>query len=432
MTRYSSHIFPQWAGNLTIYEVNLRQYTPGGTLKEFREHLPRLKELGVGIIWFMPVQPIGIRNRKGSLGSNYSIRDYCAIDESYGSMEEFRDTVKEIHSMGMFVILDWVANHTAWDHRWVSEHPDYYRRNESGEVFPPFPEWSDVVGLDYSNASLREAMIEAMQFWLRTTGIDGFRCDMAHLVPTFFWEQAKPELERTRPGLYMLAETDQYDLLNQAFHSSYDWKVFHAMNELAQGKISLHDLTLTIEEQLKGYPQQASLMRFISNHDENSWQGSELERLAYYLEPLAVLYFTLPGIPLIYSGQEAGNYRRLSFFDKDCIEWKQDKMSVLYRQLSELRKRNSALWSAMPESTFRFLAGSDTRQVMAFERVNGEQGVLVVLNLGFDTVRFTLEGTPSFGEYSDVFNGMMEVRIGAQPCFEMAPFSYRLFSHQNV
>jgi len=345
MLKKATNLFPDWAKSLTVYEVNLRQYTHEGTILEFRQHLPRLKELGIGILWFMPIQPIGIINRKGSLGSYYSIRDYCSIDPAFGTMEEFRELVDEIHNLGMYVILDWVANHTAWDHLWVNEHPGFHHRNEAGEVFPPFPDWSDVIGLDYTNPGMRKAMIDSMKFWLKNTGIDGFRCDMAHLVVTDFWEQARPALEKTRPGLYMLAETDHYDLLNKAFHSSYDWKVFHAMNEVAQGKISVHDLAHTIEDQLAWLPGQSSLLRFISNHDENSWQGSEIERLAYFLEPMAVLYFTLPGIPLVYSGQEAGNYRRLSFFEKDLIDWKDDKMFALYQKLIQLRKDHQALWS---------------------------------------------------------------------------------------
>jgi len=183
--------FPEWAANQIVYEVNLRQFTPGGTIKEFREHLPRLRELGVGIFWFMPLQPIGLKNRKGTLGSYYSIRNYCDLDPAYGTLDEFMDLVNEIHTMGMYVILDWVANHTAWDHHWVNEHPEFYRRNEAGEVHPPFPEWEDVIGLDYTNPGLHEKMIGCMKFWLEKAGIDGFRCDMAHLVPTSFWNEAR-------------------------------------------------------------------------------------------------------------------------------------------------------------------------------------------------------------------------------------------------
>ena len=425
MSRSRANTFPEWARSLTVYEVNLRQYTQGGTIREFRQHLPRLKELGIGILWFMPIQPIGFVNRKGSLGSYYSIRDYCSIDPAFGTIDEFREMVEEIHDQGMFVLLDWVANHTAWDHHWVNEHPGFYRRNEAGDVYPPFPDWSDVVGLDYSNPEMRKAMINSMKFWQTNTGIDGFRCDMAHLVVTDFWEQARPELEKARPGLYMLAETDHHDLLNKAFHSSYDWKVFHAMNEVAQAKITVNDLAHTIEEQLAWYPMQSSLLRFISNHDENSWQGSEIERLAYFLEPMAVLYFTLPGIPLIYSGQEAGNYRRLSFFEKDLIDWREDKMFAFYQRLIRLRKEHSALWSGADGWGYRQLE-SNAPSVLAFERKVDEKAVLVILNLGFDQVRIHLAGDFSGKTYTDLFNQPIAVKIGSDPCFELPPFGYRI------
>ncbi len=419
--------FPEWARNLTLYEVNLRQYTPEGSIRAFRAHLPRLKELGVGIFWFMPVQPVGLKNRKGSLGSYYSIRDYCAVDAAFGTIGEFRELVDEIHSMGMYVLLDWVANHTAWDHHWVTGHPDYYRRNEAGEVFPPFPDWADVVGLDYSKPELRSAMIGCMKFWLSTAGIDGFRCDMAHLVVTDFWEEARAELQSLKPEIYMLAETDHYDLLEKAFHSSYDWRVFHAINEVAQGKITVQELSGTIQEQLEWYPPQASLMRFISNHDENSWQGSEIERLTFSLEAMTVLYFTLPGIPLIYSGQESGNYRRLSFFDKDCIDWKEDKMRGLFTRLAGLRSSNPALWSAGGGSGYRSLNSDSPEKVLSFLRSGGNNQVLVLLNLGYETVKFTLKQDFSPDPWTDLFNPGMKVIIAENPCFELPAWGYRVF-----
>lgn len=419
--------FPSWAKSLTIYEVNLRQYTESGSIREFRQHLGRLKDMGVGILWFMPIQPTGMINRKGSLGSYYSIRDYCAVDPAFGTVEEFRLLVKEIHSMGMFVVLDWVANHTAWDHYWVDTEPAFYRRNEAGEVYPPFPDWADVIGLDYTNPELRATMIQSMKFWLESTGIDGFRCDMAHLVVTDFWEEARIALENTRPDLYMLAETDHYDLLKEAFHSSYDWKVFHALNEAAQGKISIRALADTIQEQLNWYPSNASLMRFISNHDENSWQGSELERLAYFLEPMAVMYFTLPGIPLIYSGQEAGNYRRLAFFDKDLIEWKEDKMKPLYTKLAKLRSSNAALWSAGKGFGYRELQLIGSDRVLAFERSAGKSRVLVILNLSYESSRISITDPLPSSEFIDLFSGGIKVKFGADPCFELEPFGYKVF-----
>jgi glycosidase len=254
----------------------------------------------------MPVQPIGIKERKGNLGSYYSISDYKAVDPVYGSMEEFIALVEKIHSMGMYVILDWVANHTAWDNILTVDHPEYYVLDENGNFKPPFKEWADVIKLDYNKRELREYMVNCMKFWVETTGIDGFRCDMANLVPTDFWQYAHKELFKVKP-LFMLAEAEQQELLYGAFDAIYNWNLFHTFDHIAKGEKSVWDLTSMIDKEIFQFPEHAYQMMFISNHDENSWNGSELERLGHGLEAFAVLYFTLTGIPLIYSGQEAGN-----------------------------------------------------------------------------------------------------------------------------
>ena len=416
------YIFPEWARNQVVYEVNLRQYTPGGTIREFRQHLPRLKKLGAGILWFMPLQPIGIKNRKGTLGSYYSIRNYCQIDPAYGTMEEFIDMVSEIHALGMYVILDWVANHTAWDHHWVDEFPAFYRRNEAGEVHPPFPEWEDVVGLDYTNPDLRLAMIEAMKFWIQKTNIDGFRCDMAMLVPTDFWNQARKELEAVK-HVFMLAEADQRDLTEEAFDVLYNWNLMHVWNDIAAGKYTADEIRWRIPSEITDFPAGADNLMFISNHDENSWNGSEIERLHFALEAFAVLIFTLPGMPLIYSGMEAGNYRRLSFFDKDCIEWKDDKMALLYRKLAQLRMHNPALRSLQPKSDFRLLSTTRDEQVFGFTRQSDGKGIVVMLNLSKVNVEFSLAGDGYQGAYTDLKSGM-KITLGETPCFSLPAWGY--------
>ncbi len=420
-----ANLFPEHLAGLTLYEVNIRQFTPSGTFKAFREHLPRLKELGIGIIWLMPVQPIGLKKRKGTLGSYYSIRDYCAVNEEFGTLQEFKELVSEIHAQGMYVLLDWVANHTSWDNRWVGEHPGYYRQNERGDVFPPFPDWEDVIGLDYSNPDTCRAMIDAMLFWLKETAIDGFRCDMAHLVPTYFWEQARVELEKQNPDLFMLAETDQYDLLDHVFQALYDWKLFHAMNEVAHHKISLYDFQNQLKNQLDHFPKTAALMRFISNHDENSWQGSELERLAYALEPFAVLYFMLPGIPLIYSGQEAGNYKRLRFFDKDEIDWKPDKMFPLYQKLIELKKTNPALWSSLYGGTCQTEVLENGKSFLVY-RNRDAHSVLSICNFSGEKLKISINNPLYYGDWENILSGERE-RIFGNSSFEIAPYRFVVF-----
>jgi len=422
--------FPQWARNQVVYEVNLRQYTPGGTIKEFREHLPRLKKLGVGILWFMPVQPVGIKNRKGTLGSYYSIRNYCEVDAAYGSIDEFVDLVAEIHSMGMFVILDWVANHTAWDHHWVNEFPAFYRRNEAGEVHAPFPEWEDVIGLDYSNQNLRKEMITSMEFWLKKADIDGFRCDMAMLVPTDFWNQARKQLETVKP-VFMLAEAEQRDLTEEAFDVLYNWNLMHVWNDIAKGIYTADEIRWRIPSEITDFPEGADNMMFISNHDENSWNGSEIERLHYALEAFAVLIFTLPGMPMIYSGMEAGNYRRLAFFDKDCIDWKQDKMAVLYTKLAHLRMENPSLQSLQPKTDFRLLTTTRDDKVLSFMRKSSGGKIVVALNLSNQPVDFQFTGTGYQGKYKDVITEM-QVIIGDDPCFSLQAWEYRLWEGNVV
>ena len=417
--------FPEWARNQVVYEVNLRQYSPGGTINEFRQHLPRLKELGVGILWFMPLQPIGILNRKGTLGSYYSIRDYCKLDESYGTISEFIEMVDEIHAMGMYVILDWVANHTAWDHHWVDEFPSFYRRDDIGSVHPPFPDWADVIGLDYTNPDLRSEMIKSMKFWLTTAEIDGFRCDMAHLVPTSFWNEARVALDEVKP-VFMLAEAEERELVEDAFDVLYNWNLMHVWNDIAHGKYSADEIRWRIPSEITEFPEGADNLMFISNHDENSWNGSEIERLGPALEALAVLIFTIPGMPMLYSGMEAGNNRRLSFFDKDCIDWNPDKIANLYTKLAHLRMRNLAMWSLQPKGDFQLLTTDHDDKILCFKRESGLDKIMVVLNLSAERVDFSLTGEGYQGSYKDVISEM-HVVMGDSPCFSLEAWGYRVF-----
>jgi len=415
----------EWTKDLTIYEINLRQYTHSGTFKEFETHLPRLKQLGAGILWFMPLQPIGEKERKGTLGSYYSIKDYLAIDPLYGTMDEFITLVEKIHSMGMYVILDWVANHTSWDNNLTVTNPHFYTCNERGGFKPPFPEWADVIELNYKNPALREYMVDAMKYWLEKIGIDGFRCDMANLVPLDFWQYARIELDKVKP-VFMLAEAEQKEMLNGAFDAIYNWNIFHTFDDIAKGEKSAWDLTSMIDREIYQFPAHAYQMMFISNHDENSWNGSEIERLHYGLEAFAVLYFTLTGIPLIYSGQEAGVYKRLSFFEKDEIEWKDDKMFPLYAKLIELKKSSEALWNGPYGGSLRLLDTGNGRNTIAYIRQKGESKVLVVINLtGYDQFAH-LNDILLEGHYHEIFSGE-KCTIYDDYYFNLKPWGYKVF-----
>ena len=410
---------PVWVKGLSIYEVNLRQYTKEGTIKAFVKHLPRLKELGVGILWFMPLQPIGKKNRKGTLGSYYSISNYSQVNREFGTLNEFKSMVKKIHGLGMKIIMDWVANHTAWDHHWTKDHPEFYTKDEKGNFKAPVEDWEDVIHLDYGNPDLWDEMINQMSFWLKETGIDGFRCDMAHLVPTLFWNRARRDLDKIKP-VYMLAESQNHDLLEYAFDTIYNWKLLHAFNELAGKKINANDLLIGALNELKHLPKGATQLNFTSNHDENSWQGSAIERLHFYLEPLTVLSFLLPGIPLIYSGQEAGNYHRLKFFDKDEIKWKDDKMFDLYQKLSALIKHST---TNSYESRMQLIKNDHPKEIISFERQESSDRFLVFLNLSEKNQEFYIKCGDYDGTYKDCIRNT-EVSFSCQNLISIDPYKY--------
>ena len=412
---------PDWVNGHTIYEVNLRQFTKSGSINEFVEHLPRLKELGVGILWFMPIQPIGEKNKKGTLGSYYSISDYSNVNPEFGSLEDFKSLVKKIHNLGMKVIIDWVANHTAWDHHWTIDHPEFYSKDEKGIFKPPVEDWEDVIHLNYENPELWDEMIGQMAFWLKETGIDGFRCDMAHLVPTVFWNEARKRLDKIKP-VYMLAESQNHDLLEYAFDTIYNWKLLHEMNEVAAGNKTAKDLINLALNEIEYLPQGASFLNFTSNHDENSWQGSAIERLHYYLENLTVLTFLLPGIPLIYNGQEAGNFRRLKFFDKDEIEWKEDKMFELYKNLVELKKNHPVLQN---EYKIEKVKTDAENHILAFSAGNEKNKIVFLANLSEIETRFYIK-CENFGY---AMKDILDIRNETVSCHEpinLSPYKYLL------
>ncbi|MBD3225436.1 MAG: alpha-amylase [Caldithrix sp.] len=412
---------PQWATNKTIYEVNIRQYTAEGTIKAFEKHLPRLRALGVGILWIMPVQPIGEKNRKGNLGSYYSIRDYTAIHKPYGTLQDFKDLVNRAHAMGMYVILDWVANHTAWDHHWVQEHPQWYSKDSTGALVLPNADWTDVVDLNYQNEALHQAMIEEMAFWVNQTDIDGFRCDVAEMVPIEFWEQARWELNQIKP-LFWLAEGQATYLHEKAFDMTYDWKTFYAMNGIAAGKRTARAIDSILQEERRLYPETAYRMRFITNHDENSWNGTVFERLGDGVKPFAVLMATIPGKPLLYSGQEVGLQKRLRFFAKDTIEWQPNQYSDLYGKLFNLYQQSPALH----KGSYEKMDTSADEAVYAYVRKYEQETIFVLLNLTDQRRHVTIDSPYLNQPYTEIFSGI-PVRYEEEHTFDLEPWAYRLY-----
>jgi glycosidase len=386
----------EWSRNANIYEVNIRQYTKEGTINAFAAHLPRLRKMGVDILWIMPVQPIGARNRKGTLGSYYAVRDYTGVNPGFGTLDDFRRMVKQAHALGMHVILDWVANHTAWDHPWATEHSDWYLKNDKGEIYPVTytdgggePEyWTDVIGLDWKQPGLWKGMSEAMAFWVRETDIDGFRCDVAAKVPTPLWNQARADLEKIKP-LFMLAEASKPELHEQAFDMTYGWDSLEIFKNIAKGKADAGALKQLVTS--REFPRDAYRMRFTSNHDENSWHGHDTEQYGPAFKAMAVLAATMPGMPLIYGGQESGLDKRIEFFEKDPVQWKTYQHAPFYTMLLKLKKDNPALWNGQYGGDIEVReVGND--KVFAFRRQLGKNSVDVAVNLTGDKQAYTLPG----------------------------------------
>jgi len=415
---------PKWADAACIYEVNIRQFTKEGTINSFQNHLPRLKKMGVDILWLMPVNPIGAKNRKGSLGSYYSIQDYKAVNPEFGTMQDFKNLVKEIHRSEMFVIIDWVANHSAWDNSLIIEHPDWYTTDASGQMMSPF-DWTDVADFNYSKPDLQNYMIEAMKFWLTETGIDGFRCDVAGMVPTEFWNKASAELQLVKPDLFMLAEAEQPDLLEKAFNMDYAWNLHHLMNKVVKGEKKALDIAKYLTSD-SIFVDNSFKMNFITNHDENSWNGSEYERLKTAVPTFAALTAIVPGMMLIYSGQESAFDRRLKFFDKDSVSWGTFSQSGFYQKLNELKNTNRALWGGNKSSKVKLLKCNKSENILAFERENETNKVLVIMNLSPEAVKVTFEEQALIDVFTDFFTGK-SVQLSAKESFKLKPWEYKIY-----
>ncbi len=431
---------PEWSRNAVIYEVNLRQYTDSGSINAFAEQLPRLKELGVDILWFMPIFPISEDGRKGTLGSYYAVKDYKAFNPEFGTLDQFKEVVKKAHDMGMKVILDWVPNHSGRDNAWVTEHPDWYEKNENGEMYGPY-DWTDVYVFDYSNPEMRAAMVDAFKFWLTEVGVDGFRCDVAMEVPTDFWDETRPKLEAVKPDLFMLAEASEPELEKHAFDMAYNWPMKDLFSEIAatSGQYTFKDdkgemkkfpkkyavdIDSLLAEQAATYPGDSYMMNMITNHDLNSWEGTEFQRLGQLVDAFAVLSYTLPGMPLIYTGQETGLNRALEFFEKDVPPtWEpRNQYFVFYQKLNELKHTQEALNAGNAGGEIvRYPTKSDDLYIFSREK-NGSK-VVTMVNLGAD---------PQAVEYvKDAVNvdGMIDWFSGSEEAnpTELAPGEYRVF-----
>ncbi|MFP9100091.1 alpha-amylase family glycosyl hydrolase [Flavobacterium sp. RHBU_24] len=404
--------------NAVIYEANIRNYSPEGTFNAFTKDIPKLKQLGVKILWVMPIYPISMTKRKATadksieditdpnekkkyLGSWYAITDYTAVNPDLGTLEDFQKLVKTAHDNGIYVILDWVANHTGWDHKWIKEHPEYYQHNAKGEVTDPLnPEtgepwgWTDVAHLEYTNKKLYIPMLNEMKFWVEKQNIDGFRCDVADNVPVDFWNFAIPKLKEVKP-LFMLMESEKEYLMKGQFDMGYGFEAHHVMNDIAQGKKTVADWDAMMKHLSKKFEKDDIMMNLTSSHDENAWNGSEYERMGDAAETFAALTYAMPGMPLIYTGQEYDNKRRLKFFEQDPIEKKEGKMFAIYEKLGKLKNTDAALNGGKKPASYKRLKTSDDKKILAFEREKEGKQLYYIANLTKDKLHFTVaaEGT---------------------------------------
>ena len=423
---------PEWSKNAVIYEVNIRQYTPEGTFAAFTKELPRIRALGVDILWIMPVQPIGKLFRKGTLGSYYSISDYTAFNPEFGTEADFKSMVDAAHAQGFRVILDWVANHTAFDHAWATAHKDWYSLHPDGTISRAIDDkgketdWSDVADLNYANKDMRAAMIKEMRWWVDSTGIDGFRCDVAGFVPYDFWTEVRAALRPVKPDLFFLAEWED-PALHASFDATYDWGLYHLMNGIGAGKQKASALDSYFSEFESKYPAGAYRLTFTSNHDENSWNGTEFERLGENYKAAYVLSVLVQNsLPLLYSGQEVSLNRRLPFFEKDSIDWKKGpSLAEFYGRIFELRHQNDLVWNGAWGAPQQKLVTDGADHVYAFTRARGEKAVLVVTNFSDTPLRVKYEGLAQAGSYTDWFSHAT-VSLTASGSIDVPAHGYRV------
>lgn len=408
--------------NAVIYEANIRQYSPEGTFKEFTKDIPQLKELGVKIIWLMPIYPISSTKSKGSLGSYYAITDYTKVNPEFGNLNDVKELVETAHENGIFVILDWVANHTGWDHVWIKEHPEYYTKNEAGEITHPVgTDWTDVADLNYDNQEMRAEMLEDMKYWLEEVDVDGFRCDVAGMVPVDFWEPTVAELKKVKP-IFMLAEGWEPELLKNAFDMGYNWDSHHKMNHIAQGKETVKGWNERMAQIDTLYQNDDILMNFVTNHDENSWNGTVKERMGNASEVMMALTYCAPGMPLIYSGQEYDMNKRLLFFEKDTIIKNKGKAWPLLVKLGELKNNNKALNGGKDAASYTKINSSDNDKVLIFSREKEAKKITFMANLSDKEVTFTCDKE---GKSVDFFTDKT-IEFSKQKPLTFKPWEYKI------
>lgn len=420
---------PEWSYSAVLYEMNIRQFTTEGTFRAASERLPFLRSIGIDAIWLMPIYPIGKEDRKGSLGSYYSIRDYKGVNPEFGSEADLRDFITKAHALGIKILFDWVANHTARDARWISERPvDWYERDSEGRAKVPW-DWSDTAKLNYANREVWRGQIDAMRYWVEQFGIDGFRCDMAMLVPIEFWQEASAELHSIKSDIFMLAEAEEDNLFEGAFNMSYQWNIHHIMCDIAKGARRVWDMRNAMHAERQRYPREAMRLSFTSNHDENSWSGSEQSRFGRALEVMTAMTFLMPStIPLIYTGQEVGYDHSFAFFDRDPIPeelYKEGYATELYRRLADLKHSQRALDSGERGGDVIEIENNAKDCMMTFVREVDGSRVVAIVNLSPYTIHADFRTGIYAGKYRDAISGE-RVILDEHVERDIAPWHYQI------
>ncbi len=427
---------PEWARSAVLYECNTRQFSATGNFAGVQAQLPRLRDMGIDVLWLMPIHPIGVERRKGTLGSAYSVQDYYAVHQDYGTIEDLKNLVAEAHKLGLKVILDWVPNHTSWDAEWMKTHPEYYTRYNGAFTTPinehgvPITDWSDVCDLDYSNPATRRAMIEAMQFWLKTTDVDGFRVDMAGLVPNDFWIEARPALDSVKQVFILSEWQDEPGHFLSGFNANYGWKWKDVTKDISSGKQNAQSLD-TLLNFLDGfYPKDYYQVYFTQNHDENHWAGHEKELYGDAADLFNVLMFTWQGMPMLYNGQEDGLSQRLSFFEKDPVQWKDYTKTAFFQNLCTLKHSNKAVWAGKHGGKLEKIPTDKDNEVYAFTREKEGDRVLVVVNMTNRSQAVTLRTNDKvLGAYLSVF-GASTVQVTKEMQLNLKPWEYLVLTNK--
>jgi len=421
----NTDVRPISPANRVIYEVNVRNYSPSGDFAGLENDLPRLRTLGVDVLWLMPIHPIGQRNRQGTLGSPYAVKDYRAVNPELGTADDLKSLVRAAHAAGMEVWLDWVANHTAWDHPWISERPDFYAERNGQRPYAP-DGWPDVAQLEYANAKLRAEMIDAMSYWVREFDIDGYRCDAATFVPLDFWREARARVDAVKP-IFWLAEGDDPRYM-AVFDMDYAWAFNTALNDFA----GHHDVgrLVTACNKLAGNPGYAARTRmvYLTNHDLNAFEGTEFARYGANVMPLSVLYFTVYDVPLIYNGQEIGLNKAFSLFEHDPLPWQpaDARYTNLFKRLTRLKRTQPALTGGEGRAPLRRYSTNHDDKLFVYSRTQGSNEVLVMLNFSANPVRFRFTAGTPIGAFVDYLGGR-SAQFGASEYVTLPANGYAIY-----